>query len=155
MRRKDREITDVDAMEEMLSRCQICHIALMDGDAPYVVPMSPGYARNGDAFTLYFHCAKEGKKLDLMRSNPNAAFSMVCDYEIVTGETACSYTAHYASLMGHGRLSMVDGEDALLGMRAIMRQCGADANIPIQENVLARTAVLKLSVDSLTGKASK
>ena len=43
MRRKDREVTDIGEMEEILRLCKTCHVAMVDNGSPYVVPLSYGY----------------------------------------------------------------------------------------------------------------
>ena len=40
MRRADREVTDVDGMIDIIDHCKVCHIALMDGEWPYIVAMN-------------------------------------------------------------------------------------------------------------------
>ena len=72
MRRSDREIRDRSSIDGILHAASVCHLALCDGDRPYVVPMSYGY----DGDRLYFHCASEGRKLDVVRRNPNACFAV-------------------------------------------------------------------------------
>ena len=151
MRRKDKEILDLHRMEEILRKCQVCRVGFANGNVPYVVPMSFGYARSGDAFTLYFHCAQEGRKIDCMRDNPNVAFEMDTGYEVIPSRI----TAKYECLMGHGTLSEVSGEEALAGLRAILRQSGMDEGYPIdKEESLPRVAVLKLQIAQMTAKAS-
>jgi len=59
MRRKEREITDQQIIDKILSESIICRLALYDEEFPYIVPMDFGYADNA----LFFHCAREGKKL--------------------------------------------------------------------------------------------
>jgi uncharacterized protein len=53
MRRKDREVTDLSRLEEIIQKCDCIHLGLLDGDYPYVVPMNFGYERTGDQFTFY------------------------------------------------------------------------------------------------------
>ena len=67
MRRKDRQITDKDIINEILLKSDIARIALFDNEYPYIIPMNYGYKDNA----LYFHCAPEGKKLDLIKRNNN------------------------------------------------------------------------------------
>lgn len=154
MRRKDREITDRGRIEDIISRCGVCHIALMDGEVPYIVPMSVGYVREGDAFSLYFHCAREGKKLDLLRQNPNAAFSMETGYRVISAKNACAYSANYESVIGRGKLLELTGEETVLGLRAVMRQCGAPEGIALTEAMTKAVVVLKLAVEEIYGKAN-
>jgi nitroimidazol reductase NimA-like FMN-containing flavoprotein (pyridoxamine 5'-phosphate oxidase superfamily) len=63
MRRQDKEITDPKKIEAVLKKAQVIHIAMLDGDRPYIVPLNFGYAENA----IYFHCAREGKKIDLIK----------------------------------------------------------------------------------------
>jgi nitroimidazol reductase NimA-like FMN-containing flavoprotein (pyridoxamine 5'-phosphate oxidase superfamily) len=43
MIRKDREVTDINSIEEILKQCKTCHVAMVDDGLPYVVPLSYGY----------------------------------------------------------------------------------------------------------------
>ena len=70
MRRKDREITDPQEIFNILQRCDTAQLGMCDADAPYVVPVSFGAAMRNGTPVVYFHCAKQGKKLDLLRENP-------------------------------------------------------------------------------------
>ena len=54
MRRKDREVTDLSQLEEIIQQCDCIHLGLLDGDYPYVVPMNFGYERTGDQFTFLY-----------------------------------------------------------------------------------------------------
>ena len=42
MRRKDREIKDFNEIIEIIRKCDVCRIALHDGDFPYIVPLNFG-----------------------------------------------------------------------------------------------------------------
>jgi len=59
MRRKDKQINDIAAIEDILSKASVCRLGLCENNQPYVVPLCFGYKDNA----LYFHCAMEGKKL--------------------------------------------------------------------------------------------
>ena len=74
MRRKDREITDFDEIVAIMRKCDVCRLALNDGDFPYIVPLNFGLEVRGDRVFLYFHAAKEGKKLDLIARDNRATF---------------------------------------------------------------------------------
>ena len=72
MRRNEREITDPKIIEEIIHQATICRIALYDADYPYIVPLNYGY----ESGALYFHSAKEGKKIDLIRKNSRVCFEI-------------------------------------------------------------------------------
>ncbi len=59
MRRKDKEIKDEKEIESVISKCDVCRIALCENNSPYVVPVCFGYRDN----CLYFHSASYGKKI--------------------------------------------------------------------------------------------
>ena len=70
MRRSDREIADKSEIIRIIEKCDVCRLALSQNNAPYIVPMSFGYEYADNKLTIYFHCAKEGRKLDIIRENP-------------------------------------------------------------------------------------
>ena len=59
MRRKEKEITDKKEIEKVLQESNVCRLAMVDGDKPYMVPMNFGYR---DA-CLFFTVQKRGEKL--------------------------------------------------------------------------------------------
>ncbi len=151
MRRKDREVTERMEMERIISSCQVCHLALSGSDGPYALALSFGYAE-GDPPALYFHCAREGRKLDILRANPRAAFIIDRPLGVVTGPVACDWGMRYESVMGTGLLEIVsDPQERRRGLDALMAQHGnrAPAYRPADfDGVL----VLKLTVEEMTGK---
>ena len=66
MRRKDRELTEQAEILRLLARCNTVRLGLWDGTRPYVVPVSFGLAPDALQPLLYFHCAKQGYKLDCL-----------------------------------------------------------------------------------------
>ena len=63
MRRADREIGDVTQKMEVLRRCKVVHLAMVDGHGLYSLPLSFGFQVEGEELTLYLHSAKEGRKV--------------------------------------------------------------------------------------------
>lgn len=86
MRRKDREITDFHEMIDIMKKCDSCIVAMNDGDFPYIVPMNFGLEVQGEQVFLYFHCAMEGKKLDLLKKDNRVTFEMDCDHNFILYE---------------------------------------------------------------------
>ncbi|MCX6094539.1 MAG: pyridoxamine 5'-phosphate oxidase family protein [Candidatus Bipolaricaulota bacterium] len=150
MRRSDREIRDRGAIDRVLHAASVCHLALCDGDRPYVVPMSYGY----DGERLYFHCASDGRKLDVIRRNPNACFAVEVDVEVTARDTACSWGVHFQSVIGRGRISIVsDPEEKRRGLGALMAQYGGSSG-GISDDAVCSVCVLRLDVDEVSGKAA-
>ena len=69
MRRKDREILDLDKIESIIAGARYMHLGMFDENYPYVVPLHYGYEMKDGKLTFYVHGAKEGHKLDCLRKN--------------------------------------------------------------------------------------
>ena len=65
MRRKDREVTNIIEILQIIEKAKVLHLALFDADYPYIVPLHYGYEYTEGILIFYMHCAKEGHKLDL------------------------------------------------------------------------------------------
>ncbi|MDD5265161.1 MAG: pyridoxamine 5'-phosphate oxidase family protein [Candidatus Bipolaricaulis sp.] len=150
MRRGDREIKDRSDIDRVLHAAPVCHLALCDGDRPYVVPMSYGY----DGARLYFHCAAEGRKLELIRRNPNACFEVEIGVDVTAGAAACSWGVHFQSAIGTGRLSIVaDPEEKRRGLAALMAHYGGPSD-GVSDDAARSVCVLRLDIDEVSGKAA-
>ena len=150
MRKKEREITDRDKIDQVIRSCQVCRIAMVDGDTPYVVPLCFGY----DGKALYFHSATEGRKTDILARN-----CKVCvEFDIADGlkkaDQACSWGIRYRSVVAHGLVSEIQGtEEKRKALGIIMAQYSEQA-FTYPEPIVNQTAVFKIEVETLTGKQS-
>jgi uncharacterized protein len=148
MRRKDREITDRSSIDQIIRRCQVCHLAVCDDGQPYVIPVNFGY----DGQCLYFHSATAGKKLDILKRNNRVAFEFDILKEITKSDSFCSWGARYESVVGSGIAEIVEshkGKATALGW--IIRQCGG-APGEFKEGALDSVTVVRISVSSISGK---
>ena len=102
MRRKDREVTDLSEIIEIMKNCDVCRLALNDDGFPYILPLNFGMAVNGDKITLYFHSALEGYKVGLIRKDNRASFEMDCKHELQYFEDKGYCTMAYESVIGKG-----------------------------------------------------
>lgn len=151
MRRKDREITDFQEIINIIKQCDVCRIALNDGDVPYIVPLNFGLDVQGEQVFFYFHCAMEGKKLDLIARDNRAAFEMDCDHNFILYEERMSCTMGYASVMGHGTIETVPEEDKYQALKILMRQYHAE-DFQFNTDMMKVTTVLKMTVTDMTAK---
>ena len=144
-------MTDVRALREIMQRCDAVTLAFAGG-APYAVPVSFGFEEEDGRFSLYIHCAAEGEKLRRMEADPRCAFSMYTGTRLIEGETACAYSTEYESICGSGVLTRLEGEEKRRGIGALMRHYAPGRALPVDAQVLARTCVLRLDVDAISGK---
>ena len=152
MRKKDREIKDTKELEEILQKADVCRIAFAVDGTPYIVTMNFGYVWK-DNLILYFHCAKEGKKLELMKRNNMVCFEMDIDHELVRSENACDWGMKYRSIVGLGLLeSVAEEEEKKRGLDCIMDHYGFNGKKAYNEKALGLTEILKLTTTEFTGK---
>lgn len=150
MRRADKEIADRGEIDKILRKATVCRLGLLDGTIPYIVPLSFGY--EGD--TLYFHSAREGKKVDLLKRNAVVCFEVDVDAEPVRSETACGWTMRYRSVIGSGTASFVEDHGGKrAAMKIIMRQY-TDGLYEFPEEMLRKIDVIKVAIGEISGKVS-
>ena len=150
MRRSEKEITEKTEIESIIRQSMVCRLALSDGQSPYIVPLCFGYSND----TLYFHCAKEGKKLDILRQNNRVCFEFDIGAEAKPGKTACDWGLAYKSVVGFGQVVMV--EDAAEKRKALglITAQYAGKVYKITDGAAKETVVFKVEISSMTGKKS-
>jgi uncharacterized protein len=154
MRQAQREITDPLQLEAVIRQAQVCRLALWDEGCPYIVPLNFGYA----AGTLFFHCAPEGKKLDLIRKNPCVGFELEGAAQVVPHpELACSWSARYQSVIGRGTASVVTEPGAKRqALDVLMAHYAGQGRVwDYPDEHLGKMVVLRVDIESMTGKQSK
>jgi len=152
MRRSDREVKNISEITDIIERCEVCTVALNDTDGvPYAVPMNFGHCRENGKTVLYFHCAMQGKKLDLIKADNRAAFEMNCSRQLVPRDSEGECTMAYESVMGKGVIEFVADEDKLKTLGVLMKHYNKDG-FTINEAVAKHTCVFKLTVQEMTGK---
>ena len=148
MRKSEQEITDRSRIDEIIRKCQVCRLGLTDTDGPYIVPMCFGY----DGTHFYFHCAPEGRKLDVIRRNGNVCFELDIVQSIVAAEKSCGWSIRYQSVMGTGHAYFVDDiEEKRKALTAIMAQY-SDASHTFPGSSVQETTILRVRIESITGK---
>jgi nitroimidazol reductase NimA-like FMN-containing flavoprotein (pyridoxamine 5'-phosphate oxidase superfamily) len=152
MRRSEREITDGETLQGVLSSAQVLFLAFRDEPAPYVVPVCFGMHQG----TIYVHSALAGTKIDLLRRDPVVGFSACTDMQVMPGAAACDFSASAQSVVGTGRARIVESEDERIrGLDLIMSHYADGHGVPpaYRPGSLSRTCVIAISVDTLRGKS--
>jgi len=151
MRKSKQEIKNDKVLEEILGNAIICRMAMMDGDRPYIIPFNYGYSDG----CLFIHSAPEGKKIDLLKQNPEVCFEVEDKMEITKGERACDWSTRYRSVVGYGEVEILSDEASKRqGLEVIMAQHGAPELVEFNSKNLGRMVILKIRITSMTGKQS-
>jgi len=157
MRRKDKEITEIGDKIEVIKKCKVCRIGLSENNMPYIVPLNYGWDFENNSLTLFFHSAKEGKKIDIMKANDNVCFEIDCDSRLIKkGEKVCNYGYVYKSIIGFGKMIILENVDEKAnGLNMILKhQTEMETAYSFMEEELRNVCVYKMIVEEFTGKES-
>lgn len=151
MRQAEREIKDRGSIDDLMKRAIVCRLGMVDGDEPYIVPMNFGY----DGKSLFFHCAKEGRKIDILRRNDKVCFEIDLDTELVKGDVACKWSMRYRSVEGVGRAHLVDDAEGKRQALNLIMSHYTKGPFEYAERGFELVLVIRVDIESITGKRSQ
>jgi nitroimidazol reductase NimA-like FMN-containing flavoprotein (pyridoxamine 5'-phosphate oxidase superfamily) len=154
VRRKEKEIKDKEELVEVLKGGKYAVISLSKENEPYIITLSYGYDEVNNA--LYFHCSKEGQKIDFIKANPYVCGTVIEDngYEGGCGQT-------YRSVVFRGKMNIVEElEEKKSGFNVLLNQLEND---PIatknkflkKDETYENSGMLRLDIEYITGKEEK
>lgn len=150
MRRKDKEISDASDITAIISKAAVCRLGMVNGDKPYIVPLSYGYQDNA----LYFHGALKGQKIDLIKENPNVCFEFDIAVEAIGEEEACDWSMKFQSVIGFGKATLIEGLEGKRQALCVIMAQYSDKEFQFPEKMVNATAVIKVEIEKMTGKQS-
>ena len=155
MTRREREVTDIHDILDIINKTKILHLGLSDEGWPYVVPMNYGYEYVDGKLTFYLHGATKGYKFDVLEKNPKVSFALETDLIPFEGKVACQYGMAYQSVMGRGYGTLVtDVEEKEKALSLLMKQqTGKDFSF--DEKLVSIVNVIRIDVKEFTAKARK
>ena len=155
MRRKDRQRDEAFCLD-LIDKATNGVMAIATGeDTPYCLPLSFVRAEK----SLYFHCAKEGRKIDLLRTNPKVCVTFI-GYDSPTYQAEDNnFTTLFASAIVTGSAYEVTEDDEKIeALRALCKKLlsqamtGDNFDRAIQTS-LPVTAVWRIDLEEISGKA--
>ena len=155
MRRSDRA-QSLEFALALIDRCTYGVVSISTGeDTPYCLPLSLVRVDN----RLYFHCAKQGRKLDLLRRNPKVCVTFVGVSEPAYVESQNMFTDYFQSAMVTGTASEVlEEEEKIEALRALCARMtpegmSGDNFERAVAGSLAVTGVWRIDMEEITAKA--
>ena len=102
------------------------------------------------------HCALEGRKVDILRNNPEVCFFIYNGNRLTTGPDACGdWTMKYRSVTGFGKAALIEeDEEKLEPLQIIMDQYTTRGPFEFTPERVAETLVIQIDIDEMTGKIS-
>jgi len=154
MRRKDKLVTDLKVLHEVINKAEVCRLGLVDDSKPYVVPLSFGF----DGKYIYFHSATEGRKVEiLLHKNKRVCVEFEQHVELIKERKACGYGVRYLTVIGDGFAEPVhDVAEKNYALNQLMRHYEpAWTDELFTDQQLASVLIFKITIEQMTGKASK
>ena len=148
MRRFKQQIAENETLE--ILRTSTSGVLSLCGDdmMPYGVPLSHVY----DDGKLYFHSALIGHKVDLIRQNDNASFTVIAKDEIHPER----YTTYFQSVIVFGKVRIIEEEHQKREILDLLgRRCNPDDPEGLSKEIkngINRCLVIEMSIEKLSGK---
>ncbi len=161
MRRKDTQILDNKVIDSIIKTAKCCRLGLCDEGLAYIVPMSFGFSYEESTRIFYFHSAYVGRKIELIKKaieeEKCIAFEIDTEPSIEGDDKlACSYTAHFFSLMGLGKISFIeDKQEKVRALETIMQQNTGKDEWEFLDSSIKNVCVLKFEIVEITAKEKK
>ncbi|MBD8388756.1 pyridoxamine 5'-phosphate oxidase family protein [Dysgonomonas sp. BGC7] len=153
VRRQNRILEDENRIQELLKTSEFGFLSLGMSDNGYAYGLPISYAYDSDSQNLYFHCAPEGEKLDVMKNNDKVSFCVVG----VTKPIADQFTTLYESVIAFGRVDLNLSDDEKRKALRLLVKKYSQGYEDIGEKYMAkswnRTSVFCIGIDHITAKA--
>ncbi|MGR3294371.1 MAG: pyridoxamine 5'-phosphate oxidase family protein [Candidatus Scalindua sp.] len=152
MRRSDKEITNQEEVEEILSNALVGRLGTCLNNIPYITPVNFVY----DKDKIYFHSALEGRKIENITSNPNICFEIDEIKSIIPGQRPCATTTEYKSIIIFGNIQIVtDIEEKVFALNKLIEKYAPQSpKLSSSSGAIARTNVLVIGIKEMTAKQS-
>jgi len=153
IRRQNRILEDKNRIEELLNDSEYGFLSMgvEENGYGYGIPFS--YVYDKDANSLYFHCAPEGQKLDIIKANNKVSFCVVG----VTKPIANQFTTLYESVIVYGRAGLnISDEKKRKALRMLVQKYSAgyeELGDKYMEKSWDKTFVFKVEIEHITAKA--
>jgi nitroimidazol reductase NimA-like FMN-containing flavoprotein (pyridoxamine 5'-phosphate oxidase superfamily) len=153
LRRKEKEIGDPAEMRAILANAQYVTVAMCRHDEPYLVVLSIGYDK--ERHVLYFHCAKEGKKIEILKTNNHIWGQVILDRGYAQGH--CDHL--FDSVQFSGQVSFIeDAEEKRHAMGVLIRQLELAPEkvmaAQVSDASVAKVCVGRIDIAFMSGKRS-
>jgi nitroimidazol reductase NimA-like FMN-containing flavoprotein (pyridoxamine 5'-phosphate oxidase superfamily) len=148
---KHRFLTDRSEMEDIIRKCQVCHIAMVDPEGlPYLLPFNFGY-ENG---ILYFHSGGMGKKMEILTKSPNVCVEFSTDYllRFQSEKVGCSYTMKYRSVLAYGKVEFIKNPEQKIRIMNIVMKNYVSSEFTYNQPSMNEVSCWIVKIDKLEGK---
>lgn len=135
---------------EIILKMATSGILALSGDDgyPYAVPLSYVYCDD----RLYFHCAKEGHKIDAVKRCDKASFCVVEKDDVVPDE----YTTYFRSVIVFGRVRIMEKSEIKEAVEKLALKYAPNDDEKNRESYIEkdfdRLCMIEMTLEHITGK---
>lgn len=139
-------------MEHVLREETMGFLGLASGGRPYVVPMTYGYSRG----VILLHCALKGRKLDLIRLNPEVCFTVARQYgRPVRHPQGATCPASHDSVLCFGRARILeDVEERRTALTRFNRLLAPGAR-PLKTDEVRGCYAIEITLHTMSGRRQR
>lgn len=153
MRRKDREVTNIEEIKCIIESCKTCHLAMVDDGMPYVIPLNFGYEITDRTLTLFFHSSNEGRKIDILHKNNTVCFEMCLEGEPIFAEkTPCNSGYYFSSDHGFGHAEFITDVNEKCHALSLLMKRQANMSVTFTQEQAKKVCVFKVISNDFIGK---
>ena len=154
IRRKEKAIENKEEMIAILEGSKYITIAMCQDDLPYLVTLSHGFDTEKNC--IYFHCAREGKKVDILTANSVVWGQAILDHGYAEG--ACDHL--YATTQFKGNVSFIeDVKEKEHALRIMINSLEPNPELVLEEQIteksVQRVRIGRIDIEYMSGKKSK
>jgi len=151
IRRKEKAITDEDEMMSILESSKYVTVSMCSENEPYLVTLSHGYDRKENC--IFFHCAQEGKKIDILKENNIVWGQALLDKGYIQGK--CDHL--YATTQFRGHVSFItDFEEKKKALTFMAQSLEEEPEIVTSEQFkdgsIEKVCIGRIDIDYMSGK---
>lgn len=156
MHREEVRVSDKELLKGIMDLTSVCCVGFQDEPYPYIVPMNYGYVWE-DKLIFYFHMAKEGHRLELLKKDPHVCVNVPVFLDRVGKKSYRKETHDYRSVTAYGTGEILDPredeEEYKYGFSLLCTHTGRPPVRKITAEMCQRLYILKITADIVTGKS--
>jgi len=154
IRRKEKAIESKEEMIAILEKSKYVTIAMCEDNVPYLVTLSHGFDREKNC--IYFHCAQEGKKVDILSKHNTIWGQAIEDHGYAEG--SCDHL--YATTQFNGKVTFIkDVKEKEHALRIMINSLEPNPQSVTDEQITERSVqrvnIGRIDIDFMSGKKAK
>lgn len=153
MKGNDKAIKDIDAIKNIISKCQVAEITMYKDNIPYLVCLNYGYEFKDGELILYCHFSNKGKELDILDENPNVFVEINNKKNIISDNNSCWLDLEYFSIISSGKVEFIHNiYDKIHVLNKLMEHYTYNDNNSLKNEALNKILLLKIKCTNLSLK---